>query len=222
MKDVSAEIAAVAAAYQYHPPPEALVRTQELVARLQRLLLDWLGSFHISVPALAEAKTVSQVMQLLLHLAGALGALAVIWLVWTRLSQLRLQSALARNGQVTVTGVPDSAAWRREAERLSGAGDWRAGCRALYLSALRLLEEAGIAGFVPTRTNYEYWYALSGRPGVQKAFRELVAPVETVWFGRDSATADDYRLCLARLTDLEAQVEPARAQDDSGSPVIPV
>jgi hypothetical protein len=107
--------------------------------------------------------------------------------------------------------ILDYAGWKKQAQELAAAKNWKEACRASYMAALRLLDEAKIVEFAPTRTNYEYWYALApqSKP-LAVAFRKLAQMVEVIWFGNKIAAADDLEQSLQSLRNLEVEVALAQ------------
>ncbi len=206
MKEVSADIAVIAQSYRYHNPPELLLKMQEIASQLLRWLSDLLSSLRIKVPGLADSSMASNVMQVLLYGAGLVGACFAVSLIWRRLRDLKIESERARSPAASTIKLLNSSGWQKEAEQLATDGLYREACRALYLSCLQLLHERGIAEFVATRTNYEYWYALARHSMLQQSFRALVSPVELIWFGSKPATQDDYLICLKALREFQAEV----------------
>jgi hypothetical protein len=75
------------------------------------------------------------------------------------------------------------------------------------MSCLHLLDESAIAVFAPTKTNYEYFYALKQYPPIAQSFRLLVDDVELIWFGGKTATSADYEQCLKYFNVLVAEAE---------------
>lgn len=218
MKDITADVAAVAKTYKYQEPPRVLLDVQNLVERAMRWFNDLLNSFHILVPHGSDTRAVSSVMQLLLYAAGFVAAGLVIYLVWSRLTALKNQTSRARK-QATVIGRPlDAAGWKEEAHILAAQGQWRGACRALFLSLLQSLHEAGIAELAPAKTNYEYYRSLAAYPSVQPYFSQLSRLVEDLWFGGSQAARESYENCLTALAGAEAEVERFKRQADAGRP----
>lgn len=197
--DVTSEIAETAKSYQYQDPPDVLVFLQDLIASTLRWLRDFLQSFHINIPFLADSRAISGIMQLLIYIAGATAILILVSIVWSRLSYLSGQSKLAIKGQTSSQALLDSSGWQQEAAQMAERQEWRAACRALYLASLRALHEKDIASFAPARTNYEYWYFLAPYPQLQLAFRRLAERVERIWFGKREGTQSDYTECREDL-----------------------
>lgn len=221
MKEVSADIAVVAQSYRYHNPPEILLKMQDLASQLLRWLSDLFGSLRIKVPGLADSSMASSVMQILLYGAGLVGACFAVYLVWRRLRDLKIQNERARRPVSSTIKLLNASGWQQEAEQLAADGLFREACRALYLSCLQLLHERGIAEFVATRTNYEYWYVLARHSLLQQRFRALVNPVELLWFGSKQATQDDYLICLKALRDFQVEVAAVTpAADEQNRPGI--
>jgi len=206
-RDISPQIAEVAKGYDYQKPPDMLVLLQELVDRVLRFINDLLASLHIFVPGLADTSMVGNVMQLLLYVVGAICVGGLIFAVWSRMRHLRLQSQLARKGQTASEALLDARGWRIEAGKLSQSGLHKEACRALYLSLLRLLDESGALEYTPTRTNYEYWYALKNFQPLANCFKKIAVEVEAVWFGNGEANADIYTKCLCWLDEAEADIK---------------
>ena len=207
VKDVTAQIAEVAKQYQYKEAPSFLVMFQDWITWVLRTISDFLSSFRILIPGLSDTRTVSSIMQFLLYLAGIVAAGAVMYLVWHRLGDLKIQSQLARGGKAVTQTLLDSSGWRTEAADLAAKGQWKDACRAIYLSLLRLLAEKQIAEFSVTRTNYEYFYVLAPYPALQQGFREIASLVESIWFGGANASQADYDYCVHQAAELSSEVE---------------
>jgi hypothetical protein len=207
MRDITPQIGEVAKRYDYHEPPSFLVSLQDWIAWALRAVSDFLASFKIIIPGLADTSTVSSIMQLLLYLAGIIAAAAVMYLVWTRLGYLNKQTQLARGGSSITQSLLDSNGWRAESESFAQRSQWKDACRAIYFSTLRLLSERNIADFSPSRTNYEYWYVLADYPTLQIAFRELASRVESIWFGGRIPEQSDYEYCVSKVNMLAQEAE---------------
>lgn len=209
-KDISNEITAVAAAYEYHKPPGVLVWLQEMISDALRYINDWLSSFQIIIPGLADSRMVGNVMQVALYIAGAVAALVLVLAVWSRFGQLSRQSTLARRGLSASAVSLDAAGWRKEADSLAATGEYGAACRALYLSLLQTLHENGIIAYAPAKTNFEYGYALADHGPIQTIFKELCLIVESIWFGGRSAGQPEYSACLGLYEQAVSAVEAAQ------------
>ena len=206
--EVYGQIAQIARQYQYHQTPDYIVRLQELIKRLVRWLLDLLPSLHINLPATgSDSRMVSDVMQKLLLTAGVLAAIALVFTVWFRLRTVVNQTKIARTGAYAHARELTYQGWKDEAARLAAAGDWRHACRAVYLAFLRLLDEKSVISYSPTKTNFEYWYALAGSKNLQRSFRLITDRVEESWFGDRQAQESDLRACEDSLLKAEELVE---------------
>jgi hypothetical protein len=64
---------------------------------------------------------------------------------------------------------------------------------------------------VPTRTNYEYWYALARHKPIAVAFRQIADIVEESWFGYHEASKSDYEQCLQLLQQAESELDNVKA-----------
>ncbi|HEY9791865.1 MAG TPA: DUF4129 domain-containing protein, partial [Candidatus Obscuribacterales bacterium] len=61
--------------------------------------------------------------------------------------------------------------------------------------------------FAPTKTNYEYSYALAQHPDLQKGFRQLAELVEVIWFGNKEADKTDFQQSMSWLVELNGEIE---------------
>lgn len=214
-RDIAPEIAAISKKYTYKNPPDLLIAIQEGIGKVLRWLADLLASFKIHVPGFADTPMVGNVMQILIFVVGALSLGAILWLVWRRMGELHAQRDLARGGQFAAQINLNAAGWKKEAASLASASEWKEACRALYMSCLRLLHEGSIIEFAPTRTNFEYWYALSPRNHlIAITFKELANSIEMIWFGNKNATNNDYLECLDCLEKIETECA-SMSQDGS-------
>lgn len=211
-RDITQQIAEVATRYHYQNPPTFLVHIQEMVARILRAVKDWLESLHILSPGMSDTRMVGNVMQMILYGVGILCAIALIFVVWSRLTKLTAQSKLARAGALSSEGSLDADGWLDEAEKLANQSRYRESCRAIYFSFLRLLDEKSVYPFQPTRTNYEYWYGLVSHKKIQRLFREVADTVELVWFGNKEADASDFNHCLKIVSEARKEVEAVVAE----------
>jgi Domain of unknown function (DUF4129) len=212
--EIYPQIAQVAMSYNYKKPPDLLVKIQEWIEKALRWLSDWLNSIQIKVPGLTDSRMASTVLQVILWLIGVVCLILLLVALWNHLKQLKLQTQLARKGQTISGQLLNASAWRSEGERLAAGGNFKEACRASYFSALRLLDEEKIVEFSPTRTNYEYWYALAKTKKLAQNFRALAYLVEMVWFGNRQADKADYEesMSLLKLIESEAEAHTATEQ----------
>lgn len=212
-KDISKEIAEVSQGYNFHKPPDVLVSLQEVMGRLWRWILDWLDTiFHLRLKGASDSRSMSDLMQMGVYLAGVIGICVLIYFLYRRLNQ---QSEAARNlkkGATDIEEILDAAGWKTQAAKLASNQDHKGACRALYLSLLQCMHEAGVAEFAPTKTNYEYAYALAGNPVIQKAFKDVANNVEMIWFGNKEASVVDYDGILNSVQSIEPEVQLAGAK----------
>lgn len=205
-KDVTATIQEVAGGYQYKDPPDFLLKLQEVITYLWRMVSDFLKHLRLTIPGFANSSAVADLMQMLLIGAGVLCFLAILVFAWSKMSQLRAAENLAKRGAQSTDIDLDSRGWKAKAEELAAAGHFREAVRALYLSLIYLMDEKGIIDFAPTRTNYEYYYALTTSRPLQKGFRRMADRVEEIWFGNHPAEQNDFQACNDLLSSLESEV----------------
>jgi len=205
-RDIAPEIAAVAGKYNYKKPPDLLIQMQEWVDKAWRFVTDLLSSLRINMPGMADTNVVGNIMQILIFLVGALCLLVIVFFAIKRMGQLSAQAQLAKKGQSAAYRLLDAQGWKQEASALAEKNDWREACRALYMSSLRTMHENAVIEFAPTRTNYEYWYALAPRSEMlARAFKSLANQVELVWFGNKQASPEDYKQIGENLQKLEEE-----------------
>lgn len=208
-RNIAKEIAEIARDYNYQQSPYLLVKLQEFVSAVVRALRDLLNLLHLPTAGDSDTKLVGNLLQILLMAAGIAVVIIVILMIARKLSHLEFQRKLARGGIIVGESSLDAAGWKAQAEALNDGGSYREACRALYMSALRRLDENKIAVFAPTKTNYEYIYSLKKWPAVASAFRPLVDNVELIWFGGKVAASSDYAASLSLLSSLENAIDAA-------------
>jgi hypothetical protein len=204
--DISPIIQDVAKNYRYHKPPGFIIFIQDLITKLMRLLSDFLSSLHFYVPA-HDTRMVGNLLKFAWFGAGAIGVLAVSYYAWRRLKQLKIADQNAKRGQTASEIFLNADAWRKQADELAAKKEWKEACRALYFSLLKRLDEKGVVEFMPTRTNYEYWYALARHKPIAVPFRQIANIVESSWFGNRNATTDDYDQCVEFLAQAQAEID---------------
>jgi hypothetical protein len=74
------------------------------------------------------------------------------------------------------------------------------------------LDEQKILVYTPTRSNYEYYYALHGKGGLQGGFRKLADLVEELWFGNRQAGQEEYDSCVQLSTSLSQDIRNQAAR----------
>lgn len=192
--------------YQFKEPPQILVLAQDFLAKILRNIIDFLRQFRIDLPDVADTKAVGDIMQVLIICAMVVVIGLVLFTLYMRLSDLQRQAQLAKVGLTAGLDILDSKAWKLKAKEHADNLNWREACRAVYMSSLYLMDENSILKFVATRTNYEYYYALSSFKKLRQPFRDLVNIVEGIWFGNDTATKTEYENCLEELTKIESEI----------------
>lgn len=204
-QDVSPQLEKMASEFNYKDPPDFLVRLQELVSYVLRAIADFLKQFRISIPG-TDTSAVGNLMQFLLVILGVICVIAILFLMFKRMRHLREQAQIAKRGALSLEEILDSAGWKQRAEELAKARLFKDACRAVYLSVIYLLDEKQVLNFAPTRTNYEYYYALSGKDSLQRGFRRLSDLVEIMWFGNYVAEENDFKDCMQLSETIERDV----------------
>ncbi|HEY9682478.1 MAG TPA: DUF4129 domain-containing protein [Oculatellaceae cyanobacterium] len=205
--DISEQIKQVASGYSYNKPPEFLSVFQDMLERVLRVIADLLDMLNIHVPALTDSRSVSNLMHIILVLIGIGCFIALIFAVSLRIRQIRFSEERMKTLGATTNILLTSEDWQRESENLAAQGQWREACRALYFALLRLLDEREILKFSPTRTNYEYSYALVRRKELADGFKKLVGVVEATWFGNYQANQEDFDRCKALVAKLTKSLD---------------
>lgn len=206
-QDVSPQLEKLAQEFQYREPPDFLVRLQEFITHILRAIADFLKQLRINLPGMADTSAVGNAMQVFIVAIGLVCLVAVLFLVWTRMKHLKNQARLAKRGAQSLEEKLDALGWRIKAEELANKEHFKEACRALYLSVIYLLDERQVLEFAPTRTNYEYWYALKGKESLRSGFKKLADLVEVMWFGNHQAQLQDYEFCISLFGSLEREVQ---------------
>jgi hypothetical protein len=215
LSDVHLQIADVARNYHYHEPIPWLVYLRDLAATALRWLWDWISSLFAIIPIQADTRLVGNTIKLVLLVLGGLSILLILYLAWSKFRDIAKQAALAKTIPLSIDGPFNSQDWFNEAIESSKASRWKEACRALYMSCLRLLDEREILSFVPTRTNFEVWYALSKYQNLAKIFRPLADRVDTLWFGTKLAEERDFLSSLSSLKDIRVEVATITSERDA-------
>jgi hypothetical protein len=93
----------------------------------------------------------------------------------------------------------------KEAQRLSGGGDYRTAVRYLYLSSLLLLDERRLLRYDRSQTNREYLRGVAHLPKLQGILREVIDVFDRVWYGYQPLDEHDYQQYAAQVTALRQQ-----------------
>ena len=171
-----------------------------------------------------------QILRLLRRLFGSLGrhpmggqilfwlvvGAAVIWLAmavfrfWTRRARLDELEAL-QSFAATRTWQE----WIRAAREAAGRGDFREAIHCAYWAGIAHLEDRGLLPRARTHTPREYLRllahppggTLAGSPAERESLEALTARLERVWYGRRSATPEDFRASLQQVEALGCRLE---------------
>ena len=208
-KNIASDLSEIAKNYDYRQPPDILVKLQELISYLLRLLRDFLSYLKLPQFGNTDTRGVATLLQMLVVAAGVATAIVVLLLVASRMRSLQIQRKLALGSMVVGESPLDSQGWLTLSQDLEGKACYKEACRAVYMSILHLLDERQIIAFAVTKTNYEYFYALKRMAKVAESFRMLVDLVEHIWFGDKEASKDDYQKCRSEA-ELIAKGLPAK------------
>jgi hypothetical protein len=161
------------------------------------------------------------------NLAGSLPRwLAIVVLIWALATLVAILVHLAyviggavrkrdsqRPAAVSATpcelhGVEDLDAERAqvEARRRIAAGDWTGAVRYLYVTAILLLDRAGLVRVRPGKTNYDYVRELAQQTKYRAPFELLTRSFETSIYGRrpaDRALCDEMTEQMGAFTDVQ-------------------
>lgn len=194
-KNVEPILEVLAKQYKFQETPEFITEIQKFINEILRFINDLLK--HLKVPTAGDTNTNSfaDLLQLGLIVTGAICLIIIAILALKRLGKLKAKAKGEFEGALEIEEELDSAGWLTRAEELAKESHWSKACRALYLSVLYMLDENEILSYAPTRSNYEYWYALSRKKQLQGTFRELADRVDLIWFGDYLATSSDYDHC---------------------------
>lgn len=215
-KNIAKEIAAVAKDYDYQQPPGLLIKIQEIISSIIRAIHDLLNMIELPQTGSSDTKLVGDLLQTLVVIVALVAVAVVAIVIVRRMNFLNAQRKRAQGELIVKESELDSSGWRTFAAQLKQERSTKEACRALYMSCLHLLDENKIAVFAPTKTNYEYFYALKQKPTIAKNFRPLVDTVELIWFGNKEAEESDYIDCLNLLTDIENAAAKIKANSQQG------
>jgi hypothetical protein len=207
VRDVSNEIAEVAKHYHFSKTPTFIDDLIKQFWRIVRAIYEWWNNLMGPHGSPLDSRNMSNLLQVAIYLVTAVAAIALIFLLvkWAR--TVGGDTAKSTKGASAVEEILDASGWRRQAEKLAAAGDYKGACRAVYLCLLQSLHENEIAVFAPAKTNYEYSYTLAKYPNIQAPFRELAERVEVIWFGNKEASKEDYEASVGQLNQLGRDIK---------------
>jgi hypothetical protein len=206
-KDISKPLAEVAQQYHFHKPPAFIEQLREAAIKFFRWLNEfWRDLFRQSGGNL-DSRSISGFLQGLIVFCAVVAIIGAVFVLMRRIKKQKEEAQQTIRGAQAVEEILDANGWRDRAVKLAAQDDYRGACRALYLSLLKNFDENGVAEFAPTKTNYEYSYALAKQPELQQGFKRLAYLVEVVWFGNKQADQSDYAESVSCLDDLQRQVK---------------
>jgi hypothetical protein len=171
------------------------------------------------VPGFTDTNVLANFLQVAVILVAVVALFFTAYFLWKRVSTIASDMNAPSKSVGEIHSKLDSNGWKEAASRFSESSQWKDACRALYMSALMLLDERSILKFVSTRTNYEYTYVLmSQSKQLAESFRALANIVELVWFGNKIAEANDYNACALALKQIDVVVSHlSRSEVNSSS-----
>lgn len=98
--------------------------------------------------------------------------------------------------------APEKLSWRRWAQRAlaaAAAGDYRAAVHHAYWAFIYRMEDNGAWQMDRARTHREYLRLLPAQHEQRSNLASMTRRFESVWYGRQTATADDFREAAASL-----------------------
>jgi hypothetical protein len=199
LTDVSPQVADIAQRYHYEKSPEFFVTIQKIIYQVLRAISEFLSSLQFRVPAFYDMSPVGNLIRFSVLIVGFLCVAVFVYILYLRLQQLNRKRKVGVAGIGPPENTLNSLGWQKQAQDLAKNQEWKRACRALYLSCLQKLDEDGVLKFAPTKTNYEYLYAMSAHKTLQKLFRDLFNDVESIWFGQEAATKEHYERSLRNL-----------------------
>ncbi len=151
-------------------------------------------SASAGVPLLQYAFTALGSLALILVLAYALRGLLADFVAETEITP----EEIADKDMTAATAL-------KQAQLLSGEGDYRAAVRYLYLSSLLLLEERGLLHYDRSLTNREYLRTVAHLPQLAAILRDVVRVFDRVWYGYQPLDEAAYTRYADRVAELGQQ-----------------
>jgi len=206
-QDITDPLASVARNYHFRKPPALIETIREFLLKALRMLNEWWRQLFMHSGQQLDSKSLSSVLQFIVVLAAVLAVIGVVYVLLRRAALQQRERVQTIKGASMVEELLNAQGWKAQAEKLASQQDYRRACRAVYLSLLQKLDENKIAQFAPTKTNYEYSYALAQHPDLQKGFRQLAELVEVIWFGNKEADKTDFQQSMSWLVELNGEIE---------------
>ena len=125
--------------------------------------------------------------------------LLVFWLVWQlwRVLEPYLYSLISSRPTTRVTKQPEvlsKDAWFALAQSYFNQGNYREGCRCLYMAMLQHLHQSAIAPEQKSRTDGEYLQLVNSLPQSQ-SYRTLINTHEQLCFGNADILPETFARC---------------------------
>ena len=184
--------------WQAEPPWLLAEWWQTLRERFWRLLLSWLpddGVVALNGSLLSYALTALGIVSLMLVLGYILQSL---------LADFVTEAEVDHNAEARLENLTADIALK-QAQRLSGDGDYRTAVRYLYLSSLLLLEERGLLRYDRSQTNREYLRSIAHLPELATILSQVIEVFDRVWYGYQPLDQMTYTQYAALVSDLRRQ-----------------
>jgi len=175
---------------------------QDLWQNVSQTIARFIDSIAQRLTAPIELAASTNVGRIALIILGGLGVSAFLFGLLRGVNR-RLARYLA-TAQPDAPETRDATAAQRQATLAASAGNYREAIRALLLSALLALDEAGLIVFDPALTNREYVSlvarARARKPepmpaAVAEPLATLVETFDAVWYGNQPCTLATYTAC---------------------------
>ena len=182
-----------------------------LLERLQRRLLNGLARFLGWLDRLlggsGAGTALGRLLRIVIPLVAVMSLAVILWrLLRSGLGGLWINESSLPEDDLAAPLTADSAL--RQAQALSGSGDYRTAVRFLYLSLLLSLEERGFIRYDRSLTNREYLRSVADRPDLARVLADIIDIFDRVWYGYQPISDAVYRR-------YEAQVEALRRRREA-------
>ena len=157
-------------------------------------ILSSSGSESTGVPLFQYALTALGSLALILVLAYVLRGLLADFVAETEITP----EEIADKDITAATAL-------KQAQLLSGEGDYRTAVRYLYLSSLLQLEERGLLHYDRSLTNREYLHTVAHLPQLAAILRDIVRVFDRVWYGFQPLDKAAYTRYADRVAELGQQ-----------------
>jgi hypothetical protein len=165
---------------------------------LPKWLRDWLEKIGDRFAVSDRIEKIPRAFKFILKALALIGATVIAGMIILNIvSTLRASKAppaeeAAESGTDDVAAISEPEGLLRAARGFAESGKFRHAARCVYISFVRLVEEAGLVTYLEVKTNREYLAELEAKKPVSDNVRRMNGIYEDLWYGMQPCTPETY------------------------------